>query len=693
MNNIYTPVKGKAPFLDDWPNKPMTKDEALATPGTTGYGIIHAHAGTCSIDLDDYEKSIEHFKEVHGIDLEYLLDPSRAYLIKFPKVNRAKALFVIPEQLEYVKRIDGEGKAVYELRAGSIQDVMPGSAYPGGGKYEHSGLTDIPPIPKDLLEAWEKEQVEQQKFRYSYGEAKLSVTNDDRQSVIYLFNITHSIEDVLEEAGYKQEKKAYLSPKSGSGVAGVRIFDSHTHPWQLCYSHHASDGVLANRAVDAFELATHILGNGDKKQYARHQSKLLKAIDPTTGEKLGITVAEYNGRPAHYVPEHLLYPDSPFGGLVKAVEDASQYRKNPVAALVNALGIVAAASGGAFTTADKDSTSCVLVVVGPTKVGKSQTAKGARALFPREALIQRQSRMGGSDEGVQETFAALAGIKPDLWYQIDEIGFLFADMKKGSGGGNRWQTILEIVTLGHDVWSTRALANKPSVLIPVPHLVVSGSTTLEALKGGLDKRDIATGAINRMLIFDVSQEVTVKNKGEHSFDKAAMKRLAELYDVGSNMSMHIREHTPKIIGVEPGVSKAIRKLTEESLDANNSRARHEEQAFNLAMIRAIYEDTNISVELFQWGYALVECSYKYIEHLFNTALGDRESLEVVGERKLLKKLTDNKGRMRKAEALNIREINLMGATRKNAWLAALDEMGTIELVKDGKKAFILLGEE
>jgi len=90
-----------------------------------------------------------------------------------------------------------------------------------------------------------------------------------------------------------QGNNKWLSPKSTSGSAGVTTVQSVNNPWQLMWTHHASDGALRGAMHDAFDLGVNC-SDLTKKEYSELQSKELKAIDPDTGVELDVTVDEYN---------------------------------------------------------------------------------------------------------------------------------------------------------------------------------------------------------------------------------------------------------------------------------------------------------------------------------------------------------------------------------------------------------------
>jgi len=123
----------------------------------------------------------------------------------------------------------------------------------------------------------------------------LSLIQDNgSMSVIYVFNMSFSIQEALLGCGYADHgHNKWLSLNSTSGSAGATINQSFNNPWWLMWTHHASDVALRGAMHDAFDLGVFLSGLS-KGEFAEQQAKILMAIDPDTGNQMDITVDAYN---------------------------------------------------------------------------------------------------------------------------------------------------------------------------------------------------------------------------------------------------------------------------------------------------------------------------------------------------------------------------------------------------------------
>jgi hypothetical protein len=535
----------------------------------------------------------------------------------------------------------------------------------------------------------------------SVKQSNLTLLNDvGKMSIAFAYNYQQDLTQLMLENGFSYKGKNLIYEESNSGQAGGKVFPSVNNPYDLAYTHNETG--LENwpthegkkLAIDAFEFYALFMCGGDKSKAGRVLSRVCKAIDPVTYEFLDITVAQWNARPPHYLPDALIYTDDDWGELIKAILDNTQYRENPVAALCSAITVTSYIAGGTYTTKDYDSTDICLITIGQSKAGKSVTMKGGKRLMPLSSKGNVLSRFGASDEGIQDTFADSAH-KPDILYQLDEIGFLFKDLKKGNGGGDRWQTMLEYLAAGHDVATTRSKAGKPGITLNCPYLGIHGNTTMEALKGGLTKEDIGTGAVNRLLFFDADQDVKPKKKGIHSRNEKVIKRLDEIYSKAADITSDKRVAGIRV-EIEQAVADRMEELNEE-VSGSNAKARHVQMAFKLAFVRAIFNDTAVTLEYFNWGYSVVGKSLDFLDHVFYFHLMGNNNIEVIAEEKLIKKLHENGSSMRYTDAVNIGVFKKMGATKRNALLKSLVEEGKIRIEEqkttaNQTKKFMILNE-
>jgi hypothetical protein len=147
--------------------------------GGQGVGLCHAYSGTCSIDVDDYERAME-WLETKSIDLDALLADPRSVQIISGKINRAKLLYRLPTPLpslslapyEMVSPKTGKMQKYHalEFRCGTrngktVQDVLPPTIHPETGKpYKWAYGDDLsghwsilPELPSAIVALWQAE--------------------------------------------------------------------------------------------------------------------------------------------------------------------------------------------------------------------------------------------------------------------------------------------------------------------------------------------------------------------------------------------------------------------------------------------------------------------------------------------------------------------------------------------------------
>jgi len=144
---------------EDWNTRPI---DAETAQGIDGAGLLHAHSGTCAIDIDDISAARPWLAE-RGVDLDALLNARDAVRIDSGRPGRAKLLYRLSRPLRTVKP-QGSG---LELRCAtaegrSVQDVLPPTIHPTTRKpYEWrygepllGDWRDLPAIPAKLKAAW-----------------------------------------------------------------------------------------------------------------------------------------------------------------------------------------------------------------------------------------------------------------------------------------------------------------------------------------------------------------------------------------------------------------------------------------------------------------------------------------------------------------------------------------------------------
>ena len=240
----------KYPTKQDWGNTALSEPaQAFAyweLHKDWNMGCALANSAMCSLDIDD-EAGWALILEEFGI-------PADA-LDSYPTIKgRGKrVMFRVPEtiQLPYCKvnwpKQDEPKKhyTIVELRAATDgsqkQDVLPPSQHPDTGRpYEWSvkppkTLAEWPTPPDWLLAIWTawdsfKPQLQgvcpwlpkpEPKQHKSLAPAASQGLPDVQRA----YNAAYPIENTLEVYGYKRKGKRYLSPHSGTGLAGVHLMD------------------------------------------------------------------------------------------------------------------------------------------------------------------------------------------------------------------------------------------------------------------------------------------------------------------------------------------------------------------------------------------------------------------------------------------------------------------------------------
>lgn len=292
----------KYPTKQDWGNTALSEPaQAFAyweLHKDWNMGCALANSAMCSLDIDD-EVGWALILEEFGI-------PADA-LDSYPTIKgRGKrVMFRVPEtvQLPYCKvnwpKQDEPKKhyTIVELRAATDgsqkQDVLPPSKHPDTGcPYEWivkppKTLAEWPTPPDWLLAIWTawdsfKPQLQGVCPWLPKPETKQYKTlapavSQGLPSVQGAYNAAYPIENTLEVYGYKRKGKRYLSPHSGTGLAGVHLMDDNK-----CWIHHASDPLCSEESgkpVSSYDLYCYYECGGD-------YSKAFKQAAATLGIQL-----------------------------------------------------------------------------------------------------------------------------------------------------------------------------------------------------------------------------------------------------------------------------------------------------------------------------------------------------------------------------------------------------------------------
>jgi hypothetical protein len=270
---VTMPSGTKIPKAKKWQDNPITtlKEARAKTNNAPNIGVNHAHSGTCTLDVDDYELTKLALDAV-GINLDALLAAPGP---KIRSKNGPKPIYRLSEGLTLGRHHIEWGKTVFELRAGKVQDLLPPSIHPDTKQpytWEPAppqAREDIPEIPGGLLALWQnwdalKPQMDRANPAYVPPEPKRR-TEAAEGGVIAAFNDKYTAREVLEDNGYKARgKDRYLPPNSTTGVPGVKVFDDGR-----VFSHNGSDPLAGDYSHDAFSVYTILEHDGDVKAAVR----------------------------------------------------------------------------------------------------------------------------------------------------------------------------------------------------------------------------------------------------------------------------------------------------------------------------------------------------------------------------------------------------------------------------------------
>jgi len=183
---------------------------------------------------------------------------------------------------------------VVELRASGDgkqrQDVLPPTIHPDTNK-PYTWLVQPPkegdwPTPPDwviaIWTAWDKFKPhfveacpwgpKQEELPISQPKAATATGGSD---VIQQYQQAHPLSEALNQYGYKQKGRRWLSPHSGTGIPGVHILPDR----ERCYIFHASDPLCSEdrngQPVNSFDLFCEFDHGGDIKAAVKAAAKEL----------------------------------------------------------------------------------------------------------------------------------------------------------------------------------------------------------------------------------------------------------------------------------------------------------------------------------------------------------------------------------------------------------------------------------
>lgn len=571
---VMMPMRTKGPNHPGW-NAPS---ELVNTPdkivkklaqGLQNMGLVHQPSGTGALDVDD-EAWARHILEEFGLDYDEVMDFGMRIR---SKANRDKAIFSgVPADLPLLKitwpKQDAKSPVdrftIIEFRAGPNQDVLPPSQHPDGHHYTWAegkapwDFEELPTIPPRLLDFWRqladkssglREEIENlcpwKKMHVGkrYVQAGRTVTPEGND-IIGKYNRAVSVEELLDQAGYRKKGKRWLAPSSSTRIPGVVVFKDQDH--QKCYSHHGSDPLADGYAHDSFDLLCMLQHNGDIKRaldeaakvagvdrhppkhtpdvtidldaaMAKQEERRKQRETPAASEQPKQTpVAKAVDELVYDVPdypEHLLKP----GGIVQKIAEwilQTAQKPQPILALAAALSVVGTVLGRKVATSTGLRTNYYLVGVAGTSAGKDHARKCVKVLFQTAGL---SDLLGGEELASGSALLARAADHPTSLFQIDELGLMLKAVATKGAGPHLASIVTNLMKLfssagtvyhGTEYADRKAKERKD---IAYPCVGMHGTTTPETLWPALGSQDVLSGYLNRMIIMFVPDKRVAKN--------------------------------------------------------------------------------------------------------------------------------------------------------------------------------------
>lgn len=605
---VGIPAGSKAPSTFGWQQRATPPSYWEANPGHN-IGLLHSMSGTCALDIDHMANTRLIF-EALNIDLDAILAAAPRIV---GRPDRGKVLFKAPAGLTTRKiswPVEGDARCtevVFELRAGSVQDVLPPSIHPDtGNEYRWAGVSPeiIGDIPEQLLTIWNQWD----RFRpqlmdicpwkptpeFRPPSTKPRRIESEGQNIIAAYNDATPITAALEKAGYQRHGNRWLSPNSTSKIPGVVVFDDGR-----AYSHHASDPFDPAHAFDAFDVLCHYEHLGNTSAAVRSAAEALEidrlpqapSDEEREWQRHGQSVAEVimprearRSEPTGKIPPHLLTVPGVLGDVVK-YSAKTCIKTQPQFDVQTALALGSVVMGRRFITDNRNMTSLYFLNVAKTGSGKEHANTVIEDVLEAAGLFDLRGPNGyTSATGVLSTLKD----KPAHLTVIDEFG---SYLQSASAKGNQHRADAMVMLMEAFGRQTKTLRNlgyatlslndtqKKAMQVEVrsPSITLIGMTTPETFYDAIGSRDVASGFLNRLLIVESKRPRQVSRipdavdvpEAVVAWAKASASAVSE--DAG-NLSDHGHEFPPDPVRV-PFSAKAhslLREYEQTIIDRQNA---------------------------------------------------------------------------------------------------------------------------
>lgn len=530
---VAIPAGSKAPTTFGWQQRSTSAENWKHNPGHN-IGLLHSLSGTVALDIDHMAHTRIAF-EAMNIDLTAILK-SAPRIVGRP--DRGKALFRAPAGAALTTRKiswpaqDGSPRTevVFELRGGSMQDVLPPSIHPDtGNPYTWAGADwrELPPLPDQILTIWR----EWDRFRpqlmsacpwlkvpeFTPKPAKPRKVSGQGQSIIGAYNDAVPIADALDGAGYRRFGNRWLSPNSTSKIPGVVLLGDGR-----AYSHHASDPFDPEHTFDAFDVFCHYQHMGNVTAATKAAAEMLQISNMPEGPTEEEREAQRHGAAIWAmwernkaapeddgIPKHLLTVPGVLGDVV-TYSAKTCIKRQPQFDVQTALVVGSVAMGRRFITSNRNMTGLYFLNVGKTGSGKEHANTVLEDVLEASGMIQLRGPNG---------YTSAAGVisalkdKPTHVTVIDEFGLMLASA--GAKGMQHKKDALGMLmeafgrqtkTLRNAGYAMQQLSDQQKkaleVEIKCPSITLLGMTTPETFYEAIGGKDVASGFLNRFLIVE-----------------------------------------------------------------------------------------------------------------------------------------------------------------------------------------------
>ena len=533
---VAIPAGSKAPSTFGWQTR-ATPPEYWSSNPSHNIGLLHSLSGTCALDIDDMAKTRIIFDALN-IDLDHILN-DHPRIVGNP--SRGKVLFKVPDGLTLnthkinwpVRGHPTKKEVIFELRAGSVQDVLPPSIHPETQRpYEWSGapfeaLQDIPPQLLHLWTEWPRFAPQMQdvcpwKSAPAFTpKRRVRRIEGNQGSVIEAYNEARTLQHEIERAGYVRFGDRWLSPNSTSKIPGVVLFEDGRG-----FSHHASDP-FGDFSFDAFEVFCQFqhMGNITAAVSAAAEILNLKSMpiapsdderaammaDQKHGEEVASVIMNFGKKRASDIPAHLLTVPGVLSDMVR-YSDQMAVKAQPQFDVQAALAFGSVVMGRRWVTDLGNMPSLYFLNIAKTGEGKDNAAH----VIERVLMAANLDLIGPAGYTSEGGVISALKAKPCHIALIDEFGmYLEASKNKGTPHLQAANSMMmqsfgrltgRLATRGYSTGGMNEKQRKNlETVIVHPALSVLGMTTPDTFYEAISGKDVASGLLNRFLIVETKR--------------------------------------------------------------------------------------------------------------------------------------------------------------------------------------------